>query len=141
MTSWIDACAGRLEGHSQAAFVIETLQCFNAPFPRSVTPGDDEPELGDSLTHFSAQQASAFVELEQGSWQEEVDPVVAGVFERRLRSVDTLLAKLPEALVSEVLRLGLRVRMRQIMHRGVWPAIRLRALAVVYLESGGFQGS
>ncbi len=132
MPSWIEACSQQLRGHRLTDFIVETLQCFDAPFPRSDTPLSVEPQVGHSLQSFSAQHASAFEELAQGSWQDDVDPAVAGLFERRLRSVDALLADLPEAPVSEALRLGLRVRMRQIMQRGIWPAIRLRALADFY---------
>lgn len=132
MPSWIQACSQELLGHRLANFVIETLQCFDAPFPRSNTPPTPEPTVEESLAAFTATYETAFVELSRGRWQDEVEPAVAGLFERRLQSVDTLLAGLADTLVGETLRLGLRVRMRQIMHRGVWPAIRLRALADFY---------
>lgn len=131
-SSWIQACSAQLAGHRLENFVIETLQCFDAPFPRSNEPPTVEPEIDDSLQSFSEAHESAFEELARGSWQQEVDPAVAGLFERRLQSVDTLLGALPDALVAKTLRLGLRVRMRQIMQRGIWPAIRLRALADFY---------
>ncbi len=132
MATWIEEVSEQLLSHPSHDFVVETLQCFNAPFPRSEAGARAEQVVAHSLSRFAQVDDDAFEELASGVWQADVDSSIAGLFERRLRSVDRLLEDLGDSDVSRWLKLGLRVRMREIMRAGTWPAIRLRALADFY---------
>ena len=138
--TWIAVCGQRLDGHPLSNFVMETLHCFNEPFPRSDGPHPPELRCTGDWEPLVLEHASAFDKLAAGAWQSDVDPAQARLFVRRLQSVDALLLRLADhqipAAVIEVLQLGLRVRMTQIMALGIWPAVRLRALADFYYSRG-----
>ncbi len=132
MANWIEEVERALAKHRLRDFVVQTLECFGSPFPRSGETAKPPAEVRSSLEEFSEEFADTFDELAEGAWQSEVDPAIAKLFMRRLMAVDALLKNLSDGEAARWLALGLRVRMREIMRAGVWPAIRLRALADFY---------
>lgn len=133
---WIETCSRRLRGHQLHDFVVETLECFYGPFPRSETAAPQELRHEGTVEDLIAEHSGTYETLVRGRWQLEVDEAQASMFLRRLAAVDELLSSLPghgvDEIVGRILRLGLYVRAEQIMALGVWPAIRLRALADFY---------
>lgn len=134
--TWLSICSERLVGHALYDFVLETLCCFDEPHPRSDEPHPPELTFSGSLEELIATHSDSYEHLLEGDWQQEVDRGQADLLIRRLTSVDELLLKLPESgveeLVIHILRLGLHIRLEQIVQAGVLPAIRLRALADFY---------
>lgn len=135
LKTWLELCAEALGDEPLRAFVLETLSAFRGPFPRSDQAAPRELLSSGSFELLIQEHSRGLDALHEERWRTQVNAAQAELFVRRISAVDELLDSLRDhhgTLVSETLRLGLRIRCADMVRLGVRPAIRLRALADFY---------
>ncbi len=137
---WLDACREFAVAEGVPASYVDALHAFAYPNPRGGPPPPPEPRWREDFVALERSLCNQRLHTLQDVLVEdlavEVDRGQAGVFARRIATVETALCELGDA-TGRLLRVGLRQRLRGILDAPRPRALRVRAVADYYYSFAG----